>query len=334
MSYQLHESEIHFDFIENLHHFQGVQCKLTFKPHQRRRIIKLAKSLSKEAFQRFKAQIDLCLDKYSVINTTRNSVFEELKQLNNHDEISRYLDNYRGLYVEYESLKGLLKSTAEGCFRTYIYSSPPMEFFSTSFHTMKKVLIEATNKDVSFKLDWSDTLPVRKSQWNTQEKLFTFLLARKRYFFDCYNYIKGFHGTMNFIRDPYLSEEQDRILSLYLLSNNYFKPSDLIPFYYFLHGYDIHIKITWLKSATELAFLVYQLNFEKFYLYRYYDTIGNMVEAIAYYFQNAKQEAYNKRTLKQYFRQLIDNEEDGYYSKKVKPIKIFIEHLKVGNHCN
>ena len=321
MPYFIENSEIHYDFNDNLSHFQGVTCELNFKPHQRRRIIKQANQQSKEAFQRFKKQIDPYLEKYILASSEYDKFLDFRYQ-------RRHGSDYKEVLAYWSSLKDIIDGIKSKCFRGFFWTSPSPRYFSSSFHIMKRILVDAYDEKRVIELNDADLLPRRTTQWNTQEKLFTFLLARKSYFFYCFRYLNkygyNFYSSDNFV----LLEEEIRLIIIFLIDNSYVKNSDERALYFLFKGYRRHHGITWLKSKIELAFLIYDLDKDTRMQNRYNFNRTKTVDIITSGFQDKYGLKFNRSTFSQYLNQLNDPASAYSENSKIILIKNFLEHVK------
>ncbi len=193
---------------------------------------------------------------------------------------------------------------------------------------MKRILVDAYDEKRVIELNDADLLPRRTTQWNTQEKLFTFLLARKSYFFYCFRYLNkygyNFYSSDNFV----LLEEEIRLIIIFLIDNSYVKNSDERALYFLFKGYRRHHGITWLKSKIELAFLIYDLDKDTRMQNRYNFNRTKTVDIITSGFQDKYGLKFNRSTFSQYLNQLNDPASAYSENSKIILIKNFLEHVK------
>lgn len=321
------------DIEVNLQHFKNISCNVNFTcPHDRKRIIKLANEQYKTAYSKF------------------------IDSVNQHLEVVQRLELYS---CERQVLERNLRILTKEYFVLFTDVSPTLEHFSPSFHLIQQMMKE---NNFSFELSLYDRLSKKTTHWSNNGKLYAFLLARKRYFYECWKYlysIKEYNWNyLYFARDNFycnLSFNQIRELTLHLVSDNCIAKDEANPFLRVLFGvsndretnrfdafrnaagYVYDFPITW-KQSTRLFSLLFFLLFK-------YDCLGypsgyiesliswKKLEGVFNSFINSKGSELSRAAIQNHFVKFRDDEKTYgkvlFLNLNEEKLNILIKNIKI-----
>lgn len=256
------------DIEENLRHFENISCQVNFiKPHNRRKIIKESNKLFTESFKKFKESINVdieilqCLnDAISALHKIPNT-FEHPSYKVLANERNRIRNELNDIFIEY--------------FRIYYSISPPNHLFSTNLHIVTQLMLK---ENTTFAINSFDLLPIKTTRWNNPVKLYSYLLARKRYFYECQKYLSSIinHGHRWKWR---VSDEIFRQLIVFLVQEKCINETETKQVARMIYGFYIpnFPPFRWLKSLKLLA-LFFFLSIENGLLAKESNYTGNTWE--------------------------------------------------------